>query len=428
MRRRTSQSQEEAAESKDGRGDLLGDRPALQSCRKHVRWQHGLTVVFIAVAVLVGRHFWQRSRLNEFRNAAQVATESQRWGHLTAVSKMWLEYQPGDPEARFAAGLAAYMRGDESTAWKMLQPIEPGHQMFAERCVLMAKMTSDADHLPTVPIEYLKQAIETNPNLTEHRRLLLRQYGLTFRQQAIAPLINDAVANESDTPAMYVYLLASSIVTYSDGETLARRWAELADDPEPYLVMAYRHAAQAKRLNETALGTTRKEFDKETVRLHQRLDDLSKRYPENTELILEQVEKAFSKGDAEQMRRWLAKVRASSADDPRPWHWKGVMHVMSQEWEQAETALRESIRQDPFNWIGCHQLGTVLAHQGDIETSERYLELGALGNQIRREITDLKSIDQLTPSLLHQMHHYAESAGQHLIAKRLKALIERGAE
>lgn len=428
MKKHVRPSQRETANAKTTRGDSFSERQALPSRRTQLRWQHGLAIVCIALAVLVGRHFWQRSRVNEFRNAAQVATESQRWGHLASISKMWMEYRPGDPEARFAAGLAAYMRGDESTARDLLEPIEPELPMFAERCVLMAKMTSDAEHLPTVPIEYLKQAIESNPSLTEHRRLLLRQYGLTFQQQAIAPLVNDAVANEADTPAMYVYLLASSIVTYSDGETLASQWAELADDPEPYLVMAYRHAAQAKRLNETGLDTTRKEFDEETVRLHQRLDDLSKRYPENTELILEQVEEASSEGDAEGMRRWLAKVRVSSAGDPRPWHWKGVMHVMRQEWEQAEAALRESIRRDPFDWIGCHQLGTVLAHRGDVDASKRYLELGALGNQIRREITDLKSIDQLTPSLLHQMHRYAESADQKLIADRLKTLIERGVE
>lgn len=404
----------------------VGDHSAPANPRTWLRWHHVVVLALVVVAVFAGRHFWQQSRLNQFRNAAQIATENQRWGRLSAVSKMWLEYQSGNSEALFAAGLAAYMRGDETTAWNMLQPIQSGHPMFAERCVLMAKMTSGPEHLPAVPIGYLKQAVQFDPSLIEHRRLLLRQYGLTFQRHSIAPLVRNAVAHEADTPAMYVYLIANSIVTYRDGETLANQWAALAEDPEPYLVMAFCHAAQAKQLNETGLDTTREDFEENTVQLQQRLDTLSNQYPDNLELIFKQLELASDEGDDGRMRRWLSRIPASKRDDPRPWYWKGVMHVMRREWSQAEAAFRESIQLDPFDWIACHQLGTVLAQQGKVESSKRYLELGAIGNQIRREITDLKSIDHLTPSLLHKMRRFAVSAEQPLIARRLKTLIERG--
>ncbi|MCC9657305.1 tetratricopeptide repeat protein [Rhodopirellula halodulae] len=419
-----------------GRANQQGKQPNQQERetnsggRKRVVWWLSALLLLVA-GVSVTRVWWRQSREDQFRESIKIASENQRWGRVAAVASMWREYLPDDPEANYAAGLAAWMRGDEATAVQMMEAIDEDHPVFAQRCVLLAKIRSSEKHLPAEPIELLQKAIQLDPTVVEPRRLLLRQYGLTLQHDKVASIVDNAIKAEADAPAMYVYLMAPSIVTYSDGESLASSWAAIArhagnaDEARDYEVIAYCHAAQANRLNETELETTREQFDSGGKALDDRLDQLSEKYPTHVELILEQIRRAWVNGDSQAMRRWLSQVPASEFDDPRPWRWKGAMHVMQEEWHEAEVALRATVERNPYDWIALHQLGNVMARQGKTEESQRFLTRGALGNQVRREIVDLSHINQLTPSLLAKMQRYADLAGQPHVAERLAKLLER---
>ncbi len=358
------------------------------------------------------------------RNLALQAVAQSDWAQLAQVTTVWRELQPNNNEARFLAGLAAEHRGASVQALQLYESVQPSQPKFYSQARWRLALLALAADSPRDAEDYLTASIESDGLNLAAWREWLRYLGMTYQQNLARQQAFKAIESGADSPATYVYLMACDLVTYRDGETRTASWAQDDPQPETFEVASFLHAVKRESLSETpedgeasvandAIVTGSSTFDA-------RFNKLIERYPQNTDLLFLQMERALEAGDQSRLASLLSRLPSSAADDPRSWRLRGQWLQLQDRLDEASEAYRAAIDKYPYDARPYQFLSEIARLRGNEQEASRLQDIATTGNSLRRMIYSQREIDELDQPVFEAMKGYAEKVKQPIVAQQLE--------
>jgi len=126
----------------------------------------------------------------------------------------------------------------------------------------------------------------------------------------------------------------------------------------------------------------------------------------------------------EEVARLLASAPAEAAGDHRFWRYQGWLHAARGELAEAETAYRNALALNCYDFVSRHQLAGVRRRFRRMEEVKTLEELAAEGKALRRDVLRLERVDRVPRSVLQRMAEYARKCGDHAVAGKLLMRLE----
>ncbi|GAA4470249.1 hypothetical protein [Novipirellula rosea] len=393
----------------------IGLKPTSKHNRLKIAALLAIFVVVIVAAMLVRQY-----QLFQFHTMAQSARAVQDWDRVATVTHLWLDRDPDSPAANLFAAEAAQHRGSFEQAAELYSRITATDPAAAHAKTQQALLYLGPLNRPALGEAALEQAIRINPQSIEAQRELLRHYGITAQRAKAFAQAREAVKNGSDSPATYIYLISFDSIVFSNGKDTNARWLQSGTNNERFEVAMLINAARAAGLGESSdalVDTSQRRA--ELAQQESTLLTALEKYPENLELLAILLNTYSDRGDVERVTQLLSQVPATAANDARFFRYKGWLHWMRDEFAAAEEAFRQAIAKDPYDWKSQTQLAETLRLQHRTSEAEIALNSASIGTQLRKSILGLSTIETIPIDVLEQLHRYATTMGDEVVAKRL---------
>jgi hypothetical protein len=154
------------------------------------------------------------------------------------------------------------------------------------------------------------------------------------------------------------------------------------------------------------------------------LKSLTKKFPDNIELLALQLSQAAFLADDETVRDLLSGVKANVDDDSRFWRFKGWYHAFHEQWAEAKEAYTTCLELNPYDWLCMHELSGVLRQLEEKEELKRIQAISFIGKQIQRDVLQAPRTDQLPIEVLLKIEKFIRDCGQAEVASKLSDLIK----
>ncbi len=222
--------------------------------------------------------------------------------------------------------------------------------------------------------------------------------------------------------------MASDLVIYRDGESRTASWAKDDSHPELFEVASFLHAVKRQSLSEIPEAGEASVANDALVTgsstLDARFNQLIERYPNNTDLLFLQMERALESGDQARLAQWLAKLPSSAADDPRSWRLRGQWLQLQDRDDEAVEAYRTAMNKNPYDTRPYQFLSEIERVRGNEQEAARLQDIASHGNALRRMIYSQREIDELDKPVFEAMMVFAEKVNQPLVVKHLQRRLQ----
>ena len=387
--------------------------------RQRMKWLALFVLATTATGVYGGYRVWINMRIDAYAMSCREAMHKKDWPRVSELASAWSKLAPQQADPWICLAAAAGDRGEFPQAVEFL-----GHLPDGDPKTPMALLERSGMHFNVLnrPIEGAAdcdRALRLQPHLAEAHQRLIFFYAFTMQRARMAKQIRAALQNDCDLPETYIYLLGRDWMSFANATQENVKWLRSDPDNELYLVAAAMFAVGALALDE--LSEPEKEnLPRANSPLHQRyLAELFERFPHNMELLVYYLKQASNDGDDDRVTALLALAPPEAVDDNRFWRFKGWLHAVRNELDEAESAYRKALEIHPYDYVAQHQLAAVARRLQKFDEVEALEARARTGNALRREILPLPDVRKGPKELQIRIATYAASCGDDLAARKL---------
>ncbi len=378
-----------------------------------------LILAGLACVVSVAYLGYGLRRAAQLEAACKTAYEQQQWAELEKNATEWAQWRPDQALPWIYAAESANQLGDAIRTASYLYYLPDGDPRTPAGLLELSHLQFGALNQPIAAAETCKRILRLQPDLSEAHRRLIFYYAMSRQRGPMLAEARRAIAAGCDVPETYMYLMGADWITFANGYELNQRWLQSAPDYEPFLVARSWHLLHSQALD--AESESENASTGGLSKYEQIMTDLLERFPKNEELLAYHLNLACFRGNRERVAKLLAQAPASSAADSRFWRFKGWMHEVRNEQEEAEKAYLHALSLYPFDWQTQHDLAAVYRLKQDFDKVEQYQSAALLGKEIMRNALQAPDTSSLSPQLLQDMSRYAKTCGEPDVAARLEA-------
>lgn len=410
-----------------------GDRPVSAGRR----WT-AASLVLVAVGVMAAAGLIVRgivtfgeARAERLGVECRQAHEAGDYAAEERLATQWVGVLPGAAEPLFFLAQAQLGLGKKADAAATLDRLPDGDRLTLEGLGDRADLLFGELKRPYDAAATCERIIRVDPrNVDAHRRLCFF-YAVTLQREKLAAQARLAMDLGCELPETYVYLVGSDWLTLSNTMSVNSHWLTESPDDERFLVAQARGFVSNSGLEEdvaadaaAADGDGQREGDSVAVPEHdRRLRQLLERFPGNLELLAYFLQKATTRGDLDEVTALLGQAPPEAEADNRFWRFKGWVHFLADELDEAEESYRRALSIDPYDFSSQHQIAAVLRKAGRLEDAASFSRLAAQGRALRKSILQQPDVRAIPPAILDEMAGYARGCGDAETAERLAGRV-----
>lgn len=417
-----------AAESRPRRGAAPRRLPPW--ARGWLAWSAGFAV---CAGIVGGGHLlWKAQRSRDLERQCRRARDAGDWNAVARLSATWAAIAPDDADPWLFNAQAAMTQNRLADADAALAHLPDGDPKTIPGLLERVDLLFGELARPFEAVRTCERILALDPRSGAAHQRLTFYYAVTLQRIRLIEQARRTIDFGCDIPETYVYLLGADWITLSNAQSINQQW--LANDPdnELFLVAIARGYMSNRGLDDTdveddapAEGDQPAEDVREVPEHERRLAEYLDRFPTNLELLAYFLQKASTTGDAERVVALLAQAPPEAQRDNRFWRFKGWLHSIRGESDEAEKAFREALRLHPFDWATQHQMAGILRKKGQRSDAARMATLAEAGRQLRKTILAQPDVRSIPPAVLADMAAYAANCGDDLVASRLAARVDR---
>ena len=393
--------------------------------RRWLAWGAGFLV---CGGIIGGGHLiWKGQRCRELARECRQARDAGDWNAVARLSAIWAGIAPeaADPwlynaqaamtQNRLAdadAALAHLPDGDPKTIPGLLERVD----------LLFGELAQ-----PFEAVRTCERILALDPRSGAAHQRLTFFYAVTLQRIRLIEQARRTIAAGCDIPETYVYLIGADWITLSNSQSINQQWLSRDPDNELFLVAVARGYMSNRGLDDSDVDAAEAPEDESpAIPEHERrLAEYLDRFPANLELLAYFLQKAMTKGDADRVVALLAQAPPEAQLDNRFWRYKGWLHSIRGESDEAEAAFREALTLHPFDWATQHQMAGIFRKKGQRSDASRMATLAEAGRQLRKTILAQPDVRSIPPDVLQQMAAYAANCGDDEVASLLASRVER---
>ena len=376
---------------------------------------------------VVGWWGWRNGCATFFRQGCLRAQADGDWEATEQQALLWASYAPGSAAPFVYAAEAALARQamPRAAAYLDLVPNDDPAAVPAllERVDMLFADLAD----PFAAEQTCRRILAIDPTTGDAHQRLTFFYAVTLQRTLLANQARQAIQHGCELPEAYVYLVAADWITLSNIVRVNQPWQARWPDEELFLVAIARGEVSARGQdlspeNDEAAATGEHATAQEPIAT---MRTLRKRFPGNLELLAFALERAITAGDQEAVATLLAAVPKSGTQDNRFWRFKGWLHGVRQEFDEAHQAFHHALSLNPFDFLTRHYLADVARKRGETETASQLAVLARSGRQLRRTIMEQPEVRSMSLPVMQEIAEYIDACGEPTIAERLYSRIEQ---
>jgi tetratricopeptide (TPR) repeat protein len=391
--------------------------PRRRAVGRRVAW------TFLALSVVGGLGYgpvcsWRGEVLEA---ECREALRDEQWQRLEDVALRWTWWQAGKAAPWGYAAQAAHELGADERAAAYLDRVPDRDPKSTRLLMERSNLLFGPLNRPLEGAAVCERALNLTPPLSEAHRRLIFFYAYTLQRRKMVEQIKAAIQWECDMPETYLYLVGQDWISFSNGYEENTKWMRNARDEELFLVARaiFRGSSLDQPGDEAELATPDPAASEQPYHL-QVLSQYLERFPHNLELRAFFLQKATREGDAERVAELLAGTPPEAERDARFWRFRGWLAESREDSAAAESAYRQALAANPYDFAASHQLAAVLRLRGGSAEIESLERVAQQGRQLRRQILTLPDVTKAPLPLLRTVAAYMRSCGQGEIAERLE--------
>lgn len=374
----------------------------------------------LVVILYAGKWVYESNKVATLEDECQAAKKSGDWVTLEIKAREWASWEPDNYMPWMYAATAVQENGgspQELAAYLKQLPENAPFLAFQELSDIRYRSGEVKD-----AAKIFKRLVERDPTSVEAHRRLNFYYAMTRQRENLINESLRAIETGAAIPESFVYLIGADWLTFTNGYEVVAKWAEkYPQDNEELQVASAVHLITSGYSESMTENPRMKELLANRKRL---LESLTKKFPDNIEILALQLSQAAFLADDETVRELLSGVKANVDEDSRFWRFKGWYHAFHEQWAEAKEAYETCLDLNPYDWLGMHELSAVLRQLEEKEELQRIQDISFAGKQIQRDVLQAKRTDQLPIEVLLKIEKYIRDCGQAEIAGKLSELIK----
>lgn len=380
-------------------------------------------LVVCVVVLIVGlalRFFWSNQEQSTIRTLRAQAIEAEKdanWAKLESVAREWATLQPDEYEPWSYASAAAVQLGDMELAIEYLErmpdasPVEAFHQL--------GLMQMEQAVRPQASYATCLRTLKNYPKDAETHTRLLYYYTMTCQRDRIRSEVRRVIGLGCETSVSYVYLFASSWLTFTNGYNTNRLWLESDPDNELFEAAAVIHLYSRQMDDEGNRKETAEDLQEyENALFRQREEN-----PGSVELLAAELELRCENGDLGIVQELLALAPEQTSDDHRFLRFWGWQESALGNWQAAQKYYEKGLKFQPYDWEIQTELELVLRRLNEAEEATKMRVLAEQGRRIARAIQVSPSLFDVPAETLEDLADYYSACGMKTESQRLESLI-----
>lgn len=386
---------------------FLSSRPVRYACA-------ALCVLAISWAGFQGLVWsWARS--------CRIAQAERRWDDLEATARRWSEWQPRAADAWLYLADALQGQRRYIEAAEYLRKLPPESPKSIPALLARCQLLLGPANRPLDGEKACRELLRREPRATKAHSYLIQYYTLSLQREKLYEQVREAIRWEREPREAYIYYFLIDTIRLSNGEEMNTRW--LASHPGHELFTVAR-LLQMEDEPTADLDQSRPPADPALLsRKEQGAWTLLDRFPHNTNLLAYLIDQEIARGRVEQVLELLKRAPRDAEQDNRFWRFKGWVHYVRHEVEEAERAYRRALELQPMDWTSINRLSEVLRARQEIDRAGRLQVLVRRAHLLRTKIGELPHVEQTPNALLAELGALARDCGDELIASALQKRV-----
>ncbi len=378
------------------------------------RWLWFAALLALLAGCAWGGYLYQ---IQIWDRACRVAQKEKRWADLETTAQTWSLWAPrsAEPWAFLADGVQNQQRYVEAAEYLARVPAHLPQSLAAQ--IARSKLQFGPANRPFDGEQTCLDLLTREPRVGEAHQLLIQFYTVTLQRTKLRQQIQQAITVRREPRDAYVYYFLMDSIRLGDGTPLNELWLESFPDHEVLLVAKLLHSEDKLHHDPTTPPTESLAVvtDKESA-----ARELLQRFPHNANLLAYLIDQELSKGRIEQVVELLTAAPVEAESDQRFWRFKGWVHFVREEHEQAEKAYRQALRLHPMDWLSMHRLAEILRMRGETEEVVHLQNLVKHAHELRIRIRDLPSVMNPPTPILMEIGRLARDAGDQFLTEALQ--------
>lgn len=374
-----------------------------------------------ALAASAAWQAWKRNQLEGYITETRRARNEHRWDDVLVTGAKWAERSPDDALPWLEMAHAAERKGNLGMTAELLAQLPDSDPRtpdgLLERSGLLFGPLNRGPEAATT----CERILLLDPHHNEAYTRLLFYYAITGMRLELIDTARRAIRAKCDTPETYLYLMTADYIRLGNARQETARW--LQGDPANDTLLAANLLCQINTDGEFKEGAASDSADLRERTAKEAFEELRRRFPENMELMVYELERASFRGDVERVANVLATAPANTEKDHRLWRYKGWLEMTLEQYDEAATSLQTGLTLYPFDWQAQHFLADVLRRQERFAEVEHWQNLSQRGRELQRTLLELPDTRSVPPKVFAQIKAHAEACGDGQSANRLNEIF-----
>lgn len=380
----------------------------VSSIKSRFKWLVG--GLCLLVVVVWGGYRYQ---LRVWDETCRTAKRTQQWSVLEHTAEQWSRWVPGSAQSWLHLADAIQHQDRYVEAAEILTRVPRASPQYVPAQIARIKILFGPANLPIDGERACLELLKIDPRVATAHELLIQFYTVTMQRMKLRSQIETAIRLVREPRDAFVFYFLIDSVRFDDGAPLNRLWLDSDTNNEVLLVaevLQRPDESSDEQKPDPGVGASPKE---------QAARELLKRFPQNVNLLAYLVDEAMSRGYVDRVVELLANAPAAAEADQRFWRFKGWVHFVRGEHEQAEVAYRRALALHPMDWLSMHRLTEALRLLGKPEEITRLQSLVKRSNDLRLKLRNRGSFRDVPVEVLYEIGRLAQDCDDRLIADAL---------
>lgn len=352
--------------------------------------------------------YWARS--------CRLAQSQRRWEDLEATARRWSEWDPGlaDPWLYLADAVQHQQRYSEAADY--LRRVAPDSPKAVPALLARCRLLFGPANQPVEGEQACLRLLEIEPRATDAHKYLVQYYALTLQKRKLQSQLREAIRWKREPREGYVYHFLIDTVRLANGEQMNSLWLRAHPGHELFSVARLLHAEEGAPVGDADSGGRTGPTISEKER---QANTLLETFPHNANLLAYLIDEEIARGHLDRVLELLKQAPQEAELDNRFWRFKGWVHYVKGEIDEAERAYRRALEILPLDWMAMNRLSEVLRIRQKLDDVNRLQDLVERAQRLRTKIRELPAVEQIPNALLAELGRLARDADDDLIARAL---------
>lgn len=384
-----------------------------------LRRLHRRARIFIVVAC-AGLFIWGGYSLarGHLISSCRQAQKESRWEELEVLARRWSWWESGNPDVWLMLADAVQHQSRFLEAAEYLENVPRDSPKALAALLMASQLLYGPANRPLEGESVSRKLLELEPRATKAHANLIRFYAYTLQRKKMVQQLRDAIAVKQEPREAYIFYYLVDTLNMAGAEQLNSLWLTTSPEEELFLVA---RALQWSTVSESKSDSAVKSGDESILNERELVvRQLLERFPNNLNLLADQIDAEIIKGRLPEVLALLAKASVEAENDNRFWRYKGWVHYVRNEYDEAEIAYRTALKIHPMDWHSLNRLGEVLRAKKDVAEVTRIQNLVERMQSLRSAIRKVEVIEKVPLEILNELREIAQDCGDTFIAEALE--------